>query len=419
MLQTDIFKVNYMKKLFSIILSAVISVSFAACGSQPPAVQTAEYPLENQAVSQILKNRKFNLNTQLSFYDDSDTSGYTYTYSIDNTDETGNFVGELSMYGILQLEWGGEDGKSIQMVSMYDDSEFADITNYDNLRKSVLVACDVYGGIENPGQIADDFIAAVKKGDIFSEVLPTWNSAYNGVYVKAEFLPDRNGESFTFRSFEIFDQIRKDWYASRDQRALQLFVDMNPYMFTLEKLEHPPALTQQQVNDIIAGNQWGATATKVNSGSQTAGSERHLYEMRLADDTWIGSAGLFYNKSGKSTSFSFIPGNTDIHTTDSGVEFAVKTACRIYGDVEDIDGLAQKVKTALENKDFEYNQYNDPHCLIEHNGLYCTLNFSMKTPKVYEFTGLNLYNRNSLQAGIYSMVKTDNWHEKIYNRYFG
>ena len=80
--------------------------------------------------------------------------------------------------------------------------------------------------------------------------------------------------------------------------------------------------------------------------------------------------------------------------------------------------LLKKVKTAINNKDFEYNQYNDPHCLIEQDGIYCMLIFGKIPGNNYEFTGLNIYNKDSLQAGIYAVAKNDTWYQKIYSQIF-
>ena len=301
---------------------------------------------------------------------------------------------------------------------MEDESEFADISNYGNIRKSVYVACDVYGGIENKQQIADDFIAAIKDGVMFEEVLPQWDAEYNGVYVRGEFLPSVDDEPVTFREFEIYDQKRKEWYDGRYERAIQIIVNMNPYMYTLEEINHPAGLTKEQANNIISDNQWNFVVSEVIDEAQTAGVKRHLYYLTADTGEQVGTVGIIYNKAGKSTGFSYNISNTDAYLSSAGIEFAVKAVCDFYGGVEDTDGLADKVITALANKTFEYNQYGDPHCIIEHNGLYCLLNFGAKTPKVYEFTGLNLYDKDSLQAGIYTVTKTDDWYEKIYTEIF-
>ena len=238
-----------MKKTVSVLLSIIMLLSLTAC-SDNNISKIGDYPLENEVVTQILRSNDFDLNTYVSRYDNTDKTGHTYSYTIDNFDENYECEGEPSVYGILQLEWDGEDGKSVKLVCMEDESEFADISNYDNIRKSVYVACDVYGGINNKEQIADDFIAAIKDGTLFEQDFPCWDAEYNGIYVQGEFMPKINDEPVTFREFEVYDQTRKDWYDSRFERALQMFVDMNPYMYTLEKLDHPDALTKEQANNI-------------------------------------------------------------------------------------------------------------------------------------------------------------------------
>ena len=406
-----------MKKTVSVLLSIIMLFSLTAC-SDNNISKIGDYPLENEVVTQILRSNDFDLNTYVSRYDNTDKTGHTYSYTIDNFDENYECEGEPSIYGILQLEWDGEDGKSVKLVCMEDESEFADISNYDNIRKSVYVACDVYGGINNKEQIADDFIAAIKDGTLFEQDFPCWDAEYNGIYVQGEFMPKINDEPITFREFEVYDQTRKDWYDSRFERALQMFVDMNPYMYTLEKLDHPDALTKEQANNIVLNNQWDFAVSDVIDEEQTAGVERHLYYLTADNGTQVGTAGIIYNKSGKSTNFSYNISNTDVYQSDAGIEFAVRTVCDFYGGVEDVDGFVEKVSIALTDKAFEYNQYGDPHCIIEHNGVYGLLIFGAKTPKVYEFTGLNLYNKSSLQAGIYSMTKTDDWYKKIYTELF-
>lgn len=407
-----------MKKIAALFLSVVISFSLVACNTQADVISPQNYPLENKTVTDILNNNGFDLNAYVSRYDDTDKTGYTYAYTIDNFDENYECEGEPSIYGVLQLEWDGEDGKSVKMICMEDESEFADISNYDNLRKSVYTVCDVYGGIENKKQIADDFISALKDGKIFADALPVWNAEYNGIFVNADFLPAHDDMPVTFRKFEIYDRTRKDWYDSRDERALKIIVDMNPYMYTLKELDHPDALTKEQVNNIISGNQWGLSVSELIDENQTAGAERDIYQLALPDGTPAATAAVHYNKSGKSTSFSYRIADTDISRSDAGVEFAVKTACSLYGDIDNVDGLAEKVKTAINNKDFEYNQYNDPHCLIEQDGIYCMLIFGKIPGNNYEFTGLNIYNKDSLQAGIYAVAKNDTWYQKIYSELF-
>lgn len=407
-----------MKKFIAVLISVLLLVFFTACSDSSNTVPVQDYPMENRTVTEILTSNGFDLSAFVSFYNDSDTTGYTYNYALDNFDETGNCEGEPVVYGTLQLEWGGEDGKSVKMVCMEDDSEFADIGSYENLKKSVYVACDVYGGIENKKQIADDFIAAIKDGKMFEEVLPYWESEYDGIYVRADFLPAHDDMPVTFRQFEVYGRERKAWKDGRWERTMQMFVDMNPYKYTLETLDHPDPLTREQAADIISGNRWDIIVSDVVNEDQTAGTERHLYNMALKDGTQIGSVGIHYDKSGKSVGFTYLIANTDIYQSDEGVEFAVKTACDFYGNIEDPDGLAQKVKGVLADEEFEYNQYGDPHCLIEHNGTYCMLHFGAKTQKVYEFTGLTLYSKESLQAGIYSVVKNDNWYRKIYSELY-
>ena len=407
-----------MKKFVSVLLSALMVLSLAGCSGETLTTEIGDYPLDNEVVTQILVSNGFDLNAYVSRYDDTDKTGYTYSYTIDNFDENYEYEGEPSVYGILQLEWDGEDGKCVNMICMEDESEFADISNYDNIRKSVYVACDVYGGIENKQQIADDFISAIKDGAMFEEALPQWDAEYNGVYVHGEFLPSVDDAPVTFREFEIYDQTRKQWYDGRYERAIQIIVDMNPYMYTLEEINHPAGLTKEQANNIISDNQWNFVVSEVIDEAQTAGVKRHLYYLTADTGEQVGTVGIIYNKSGKLTGFSYNISNTDAYLSSAGVEFAVKAACDFYGGVEDIDGLADKVITALANKTFEYNQYGDPHCLIEHNGMYCLLNFGAKTPKVYEFTGLNLYDKDSLQAGIYTAIKNDDWYKKIYTELF-
>ena len=235
---------------------------------------------------------------------------------------------------------------------MEDESEFADISNYDNLRKPVYTACDVYGGIENKKQIADDFISALKDGKIFADALPVWNAEYTGVFVNADFLPAHDDMPVTFRKFEIYDRTRKDWYDSRYERALQIIVDMNPYMYTLEELDHPDALTKEQVNGIISGNQWGLSVSELIDENQTAGAERDIYQLALPEGTPTATAAVHYNKSGKSTSFSYRIADTDISRSDAGIEFAVKTACNLYGDIDNVDGLAEKSQNRNQQQGF-------------------------------------------------------------------
>lgn len=407
-----------MKKILSVVISAAIFTLFVSCNQETAAVPVQDYPIENQTVTELMRSNGFELNASAGFYYDTDSTGYTYNYALDNFDENGNCEGEASVYGTLQLQWGGEDGKSVRMICTDNESEFADILNIKNLKKTVYTACDVYGGIENKKQIADDFIAAIREGKILEDILPVWKAEYNGIFVNADFLPAHDDIPVTFREFEIYDQARKDWYDSRDERALQIIVDMNPYMYTLEKLDHPDALTQEQVNNIISANQWGLSVSGLIDENQTAGAERDIYRLSLPDGTPVATAAVHYNKSGKSTSFSYRIADTDISRSDAGIEFAVKTACNLYSDIDDVDGLAEKVKTAINNRDFEYNQYNDPHCLIEQDGIYCMLIFGKIPGRSYEFTGLNIYNKDSLQAGIYAVTQNDIWYQKIYSELF-
>lgn len=407
-----------MKRFMDVIVSVLLLVSLTACSDGGNAMPVQDYPLEDGTVTEILTSNGFDLSAFVSFYNDSDTTGYTYNYALDNFDETGNCEGEPVVYGTLQLEWGGEDGKSVKMVCMEDDSEFADIDSFENLKKSVYVACDVYGGIENKKQIADDFIVAIKDGKMFEDTMPYWESEYDGIFVRADFLPAHDDMPVTFRQFEVYGRERKAWKDGRWERTLQMFVDMNPYKYTLETLDHPDPLTGEQAADIISGNRWNIAISEVTNEAQTAGTERHLYDMTLPDGTRVGSVGIHYDKSGKSVGFTYLIANTDIYRSDAGVEFAVKTTCDFYGGIEDSDGLSEKVKSVLANKEFEYNQHGDPHCLIEHNGVYCMLHFGAKTPKVYEFTGFNLYSKTSLQAGIYNAAKNDNWYRKIYSELY-
>ncbi len=218
-----------MRKRILLTFTILMTCLFSSCG-EDKVIDVKDYPLKNETVTEVLASNGFDLSTYSSFYDEEDETGITYTYFLDNFDESGNCTGEPSVYGILNLEWGGEDGKSVEMVCMYEDSRFADITNYDNLKKTVYVACDVYGNTENKKQIADDFITAVKEGSIFEdeESLPVWENEYNGVYVKAEFLYGIDGKPFVFRSFELYDESRKEWYDNSFERIMQMFVDMNP-----------------------------------------------------------------------------------------------------------------------------------------------------------------------------------------------
>ena len=110
-----------------------------------------------------------------------------------------------------------------------------------------------------------------------------------------------------------------------------MFVDMNPYMYTLEKLDHPDALTKEQANNIVLNNQWDFAVSDVIDEEQTAGVERHLYYLTADNGAQVGTAGIIYNKSGKSTSFSYNISNTDVYQSDAGIEFAVRTVCDFYG----------------------------------------------------------------------------------------
>lgn len=211
-----------MKKVISVLLSMITLISFTACSDDKNIVEIGDYPLENEVVTQILHANGFDLNTFVSFYDNDDKTGYTYTYAIDNFDENYECKGEPVIYGALQLEWDGEDGKSVKMICMEKESEFADIFNYDNIRKSVYVACDAYGGIDNKEQIADDFIAVIKDGTLFEEDFPRWDAEYNGIYVQGDFMPKIDGEPITFREFEVYDQTRKVWYDTRYERTLRM-----------------------------------------------------------------------------------------------------------------------------------------------------------------------------------------------------
>jgi len=214
-----------MKKCTSVLLAIIMLLSLTACSDDKNVIEIGDYPLENEVITQILHSNNFDLNTYVSFYDDTDKTGYRYTYAVDNFDENGDCKGEPSIYGALQLEWNGEDGKSVKMICMEDESEFADISNYDNIRKSVYVACDAYGGIENKQQIADDFISAIKDGTLFEEDFPCWDAEYNGIYVQGEFMPKTEDEPITFHEFEVYDQTRKDWYDTRYERTLQMIKD--------------------------------------------------------------------------------------------------------------------------------------------------------------------------------------------------
>ena len=417
-----------MKKLVALITALILSACLVSCGNSDTDVSTErEFPLDEEAVTKILHDNDIPLYSTISYYDETDQNGKTLNFAIDSYDEADMTADEIVVFGTLQLSWGGEDGRSVTMICMEDDGEYADISNTKNLKKIAMAACDFYGGIADRDKIANYFVKAVKNGDIYDEnsVLSSWNAEYDGLYFSASFLPAHDDMPVTFRDFEIYDRTRKQWYDGRWERALQTMVDMNPYMFTMEDIQHPDAPSADEINRLIAHNSLGLSVTGQEEQGLTAGRVQYMYMLTAPGEEKYGAvAAIRYSASGKSTAVQYMPTQSDICLSDISAKTATEIACAIYGGVENADELARKVQTAVDNKDFEYNSYGEPCLLIEHEGLYCLPSFGTlmnedgtKGPQIV--TSVGIYNIDSLRAAIYVTKEHNSWHNDLYNRLYG